>query len=99
MTTYSHTSPYYSTTIKNGYLDILTYRPITAEVDDIEYEVTSKYENRPDLLASDLYGDPRLWWVFAMRNKDILRDPVYDLTAGIRIFLPKLPTLKTDLGI
>jgi hypothetical protein len=99
MPTYHKTSPYGSTEIVNGYLDVMEFRDIPLERDDIRFEVTSTYENRPDLLAYDLYGDARLWWVFAVRNKRIIKDPIYDLTAGVKIYLPKMSTLKTVLGI
>jgi hypothetical protein len=61
--------------------------------------VASKYENRPDLLAYDLYGDSRLWWVFAVRNPSVIKDSIYDLVSGVSIYIPKLATLKKDLGI
>lgn len=96
---YSKTSPYYTTPIVNGYLDFMTLRDIPYDRDDILFEVTSTYENRPDLLAHDLYKDSSLWWVFAVRNKKILKDPVYDLKAGVKIYLPKMSTLKSVLGL
>jgi hypothetical protein len=99
MSIYSKTSPYFTTQFVNGYLDTMSFRDIPNERDDILFEVTSTYENRPDLLSYDLYGDARLWWVFAIRNKRILKDPVYDLQAGTKIYLPKLTTIKRVLGI
>lgn len=99
MTVYAKTSPYYGTIMNQGYLDIMTYRDFERQEDDIEWDVTKNYENRPDLLAFDLYGDVNLWWVFAMRNPNVIKDSIYDLRSGIKIFLPKLSTLKRDLGI
>ena len=99
MSNYSKTSPYFTTQISNGYLDTMTFRDIPNERDDILFEVTATYENRPDLLAYDLYQDAKLWWVFSMRNKRLLKDPVYDLRAGVKIYLPKLSTLKRALGL
>lgn len=99
MASYSRTSPYYNTDTTNGYLDILTFRPIPAETDDILFEITKTFENRPDLLAYDLYKDVNLWWVFAVRNSNILKDPVYDLVAGIKIYLPKITTIRSALGL
>lgn len=99
MTTYSRTSPYYSTPITNGYLDLLEFRDLAVEADDILWTVTKKYEYRPDLLAYDLYQDVGLWWVFAVRNKNIIKDPVFDLTAGSKIYLPKITAIKSALGI
>lgn len=99
MKNYSKTSPYYNTNIVNDYLDIIEFRDIPAERDDIQFEITKTYENRPDLLAYDIYKDSGLWWVFAVRNKSKIKDPVYDFVAGKKIFLPKLSTLKRELGI
>jgi len=96
---YSKTSPYYTTLIDNGYLDVMSFRDIPYQSDDILFEVTATYENRPDLLAYDLYQDSNLWWVFAMRNKTVIKDPVYDLVAGVKIYLPKKSTLVSVLGI
>lgn len=96
---YNKTSPYYKTEIVNGYLDVMSFRDIPSQRDDIVFEVTATYEFRPDLLAYDIYKDASLWWVFAVRNKTILKDPVYDLKAGIKIYLPKMSTMKTVLGI
>lgn len=99
MSNYNKTSPYFFTPIVNGYLDIMQMRDIPSETDDILFEVTSTYENRPDLLAYDLYENENLWWVFAMRNKKTLKDPVFDLVAGTKIYLPKLSTLQRILGL
>ena len=96
---YSNTSPYYKTEIVNGYLDVMAFRDIPSQRDDTLFEVTATYEFRPDLLAYDIYKDSKLWWVFAVRNKSILKDPVYDLKAGVKIYLPKMSTMKTVLGI
>ena len=99
MATYNKTSPYYATSEKNGYLDIIAFREIVAQVDDILFTVTKNYENRPDLLAYDLYKDVNLWWVFAVRNKTVIKDPVFDMVAGTKIYLPKITTIKSSLGI
>lgn len=99
MSEYSKTSPYYATEIVNGFLGIWNARDIPPESDDMLFEVTEKYQNRPDLLAYDLYSDVKLWWVFAVRNPSVLRDPVFDLIAGKQIYLPKMTTIKTALGI
>lgn len=84
--------------MNKGYLEILNFIDIPSEADDIQFSITSLYMHRPDLLAYDIYGDSQLWWVFAVRNKDVLRDPVYDFVPGQVIFLPKLETIKTAIG-
>lgn len=93
-------SPYANTKITpSGYLDILKPRPIPASASDVEFVVTPAYEHRPDLLAHDMYGNRRLWWVFAQRNPDVINDPVYDFEAGTRIFLPEGNRLLSSLGV
>lgn len=98
-TSYKKNSPYYNTVIKNGYLDVINFRDIPVEKNDIVFEITQTYQYRPDLLAFDLYKDVGLWWVFSVRNKSVLKDPVFDFTAGTKIYLPKLSTIKTTLGV
>jgi hypothetical protein len=97
--TYDKASPYYFTDQSQGYLDVIAFRDIPSQADDIQYVVDPIYMHRPDLLAYDYYQNAELWWVFAMRNKDIIKDPVYDLVPGVTIFIPKITTLKSVLGI
>ena len=99
MANYSNTSPYFATEQNLVSLDFFRPRTITAEPDDITYTIDRIYAYRPDLLAYDLYGSPRLWWVFAQRNPDQLEDPIYDFAPDVTIQLPKLSNLKSDLGI
>lgn len=99
MARYENTSPWGNTKIRNGqYLDILSIRPVPAENDDILYEIEPQYTHRPDLLAYDLYGSHKLWWIFAQRNMDTLKDPVYDFVAGTKIYLPKGRNVSAQLG-
>tara|TARA_B100001057_G_C22851875_1_gene951264 strand:- start:2472 stop:2771 length:300 start_codon:yes stop_codon:yes gene_type:complete len=99
MAKYSNTSPYFATEENNISLDFFVPRTITAEDDDISYTIDRIYAYRPDLLAFDLYGNPRLWWVFAQRNPDSIEDPIYDFAPGVVIQLPKLSNLQKDLGV
>lgn len=99
MATYSKNSPWYNTTQNSLYLELLTVRPVPAEGDDFLYTIESQYTHRPDLLAFDLYGDPKLWWIFVQRNMDILKDPIYDFEPGISIYCPKKSNLLKYLGV
>ncbi len=99
MSEYSSTSPYYSTGQNAINLDVLVPRTITAEADDQFYTIERTYAYRPDLLAFDLYGTPRLWWVFAQRNPNEIEDPIYDFTPGTKIFVPQGPALRSMLGV
>ena len=92
-------SPYARTTTNRGYLDILNPRPVPSSKEDILFEITSEYTYRPDLLAYITYGRRELWWVFAQRNMDVLKDPVFDFIAGTKIYLPDPKELRNTLGI
>lgn len=97
---YPATSPYNQTDIFNSkFLDVMSNRPIPKQPSDIYYTITKVYEYRPDLLAFDLYNDSRLWWVFAQRNPNTLKDPYFDFKTGVSIFIPKMDLLKQVLGI
>lgn len=100
MIKYESSSPWFDTRVQGDlYLDILTIRSVPADADDILYEVQPQYAYRPDLLSYDLYGTKNLWWVFAQRNMEILKDPVNDLVPGLKIFLPKGDALARQLGV
>lgn len=97
--TYTNLSPWYTTEIKEGYLDLLSIRPVSAEPDDFLYNIEAQYTYRPDLLAYDLYGEASLWWVFIQRNLDVLQDPIFDFVPGKQIYIPKGSSLKSVLGL
>jgi hypothetical protein len=98
MALYDNNSPYAKTDYSAGYLDVQVFRDIPQSVDDVLFTVGKEYENRPDLLAYDLYQTSSLWWVFSVRNKNILRDPVFDMVAGIKIYVPTQATITSALG-
>jgi hypothetical protein len=97
---YPATSPYYLTnTVNDQYLDVLTPRSFYSDPTDTYWTITAGYNLRPDLLAYDLYSDSRLWWVFAQRNPNTLKDPLFDFVSGVNIYIPKLNLLKAQLGM
>jgi alpha-L-fucosidase len=98
-TKYSSASPWFTTPITNNYLDIWQPRNLVEEVDDFRYVLEPQYTYRPDLLAYDLYGTPKLWWVFIKRNMDRIQDPIFDFIPGVEIFIPKKSTLFRSLGL
>lgn len=99
MATYNRASPYYNSKQNNLYLELITIRPVPAEADDFLYTIETQYKNRPDLLAYDLYGNPKLWWVFVQRNMSILKDPIYDFSPGTQIYCPKKSNLEKYIGV
>jgi len=98
-TVYSSSSPYAQTRTFGNFLDVMINRPISKADDDVLYAIDKVYEYRPDMLASDLYGNSALWWVFAQRNPNVLKDPLFDFRAGVQIYIPKKATLQSDLGV
>ena len=99
MAKYSSTSPYFKTPQSANSLGVFVPRTLTSEEDDQSYTIERTYAYRPDLLAYDLYGSPRLWWVFAQRNPDQIEDSIYDFKPGVTIQLPKASNVNSDLGI
>jgi len=99
MATYSSSSLWYNTKQNNLNLEIWQPRPIPVADDDFQYTIQPQYNYRPDLLAYDIYGNPKLWWVFTQRNIDILMDPIYDFRSGVTIALPKKSSLLSSLGL
>lgn len=96
---YDSTSPYFETGYSQFFLDSMVNRPIPKEDDDLTFTINRTYQYRPDLLAYDLYQNAALWWVFYQRNPNTLTAPPLDFVVGVQIYLPKMTTLKTALGI
>jgi hypothetical protein len=97
---YTASSPYFTSKVVNGkYLDVMNNRPIPGDASDVHWAITPTYNLRPDLLAHDLYGDSKLWWVFAQRNPNTIKDPLADFVTGTYIFISKHSTLKKALGL
>ena len=99
MANYTVSSPWATTQQNNLYLELLDIRPVPAEDDDFLYIIENHYKHRPDLLAYDLYGNTKLWWVFVQRNMSILKDPIYDFEPGVSIYIPKKTNLEKYLGV
>jgi hypothetical protein len=98
MAIYKKTSPWYITKQNTLYLELLTLRTIPTSDDDFKYVIENQYRHRPDLLAFDLYQDAKLWWVFAQRNRSILKDPIYDFSPGTTIFCPAKANINIALS-
>jgi hypothetical protein len=99
MAKYSTASPYYGTPQWGQFLDIWKSKSIPADVTDALYQIDPPYNLRPDLLAYDLYQDANLWWVFAVRNPDILVNPIFNFVAPVIIYVPTKDVVQKALGI
>ena len=82
------TSQYLLTPIKDWYLDITVPRNVTSSNYDALVFIPPAFDQRPDLMSQQQYGTPRLWWVFAVRNPDLIIDPIQDFVAGLQIYIP-----------
>ena len=98
MPEYSKKSAYALTDVNAHYLNLLVDRPIPKLESDVYFTITQTYHMRPDLLAYDLYSDSELWWVFAQRNPDALKNPLLDFSTGTEIYVPDIDTLRNVLG-
>lgn len=99
MAHYSKTSPYSKTPQWGNFLDLWNGITMPADVSDARYQIDPPYNLRPDLLAHDMYKDSNLWWVFAVRNPDVLLDPVFNFVAPTIIYVPSYAVVKTALGL
>lgn len=95
---YDNQSPYKNTDqiTVNGvsYLDFWKGIVITPNSADQYLVLTSQYQYRPDKLSWDYYQTPKLWWVFSLRNPDVLIDPIWDMTSGVGIWIPAKAALS-----
>jgi hypothetical protein len=100
-TTYSSSSQYYNTSFDTqGWLSYWVPRSFPVSASDQIITISAVYDQRPDLLAHDLYGDARLWWVFAQRNPNQLAaDPLGNFVSGLQIYIPSKAQLNSGLGI
>jgi hypothetical protein len=95
---YDSRSPYYYTRQESqqiDYLDVWTPISIQPNPDDMMVRLENRHAGRPDLLSYDLYGTPSLWWVFALRNPDVIKDPIYDFKPDLVIYAPQRQNMGT----
>jgi hypothetical protein len=79
---------YANTYIRDFYLDLWQEPGMAFSDSDEKQTIPTKYNKRPDLMANEIYGSPNYWWIFALRNKDLLIDPVEDFISGLEIRIP-----------
>lgn len=95
---YASASPYAATPQLSWRLLNYVHRVIPIGDADREITIQTKHEFRPDLLSNDLYNTPEYWWVFMARNMDLIRDPIWDLKAGMTIIAPSLSAIQAAQG-
>lgn len=97
---YTKTSPYVNTPQRDlfiEYLDIYTNRPVVTDDSDEFIVIGPRFHQRPDLLSTELYSTPQLWWVFVVRNPNLMIDPIFDLKSGLEIFVPTRKRMLTSI--
>tara|TARA_B100000809_G_scaffold264804_1_gene321691 strand:- start:1420 stop:1725 length:306 start_codon:yes stop_codon:yes gene_type:complete len=95
---YSGDSFYANTKTVDFYLGAWNDDINLSTIGDTTVEIHSKYNLRPDLMAFDMYGSPNYWWVFALKNKDKLIDPVEDFKTGVVLTIPSKNGIRSLIG-
>lgn len=95
---YPASSPYFDTGQTSWYMSPIKLRDIPPDSTDVLYVVDKKYEFKPTLMSDDAYGTPSYWWVFMVRNMDAIRDPIWDLKAGLALMIPTKKRITELLG-
>jgi hypothetical protein len=80
------------TAFSNFYLDTASL-PSLADSGGDMIEVPMECNNRIDLFSYKVYGSSRLWWIIALANADVIRDPIWDFRSGITVLVPRDPVL------
>ena len=95
---YDRYSPYKNTSQTSWYLDI--YNPIKiVEADDDEFfTIPAEYNCKPMAYAKYKYNSERLYYIFAITNPDIIKDPIYDFKVGVKIRVPTYERIQKLFG-
>ena len=70
-------------------------RPLENRIDDIQFIVTPGFANRPDLIASLIYGQDRYSWIVLQYNNIV--DVATELVVGKELLLPAVNRLMLDI--
>ncbi len=80
-------------------LNYMNLPKVESSTSDTQFLITKKYANRPDLLANDKFGSPELWWILALSNLEIIKDPITDFKEGTIIRLVTENKAKSIAGM
>lgn len=70
-------------------------KPMAFTNSDVDFEITAKYNKRPDLLAFDIYGSARLQWLVLQFNSIV--DINTEFVTGATIRLPLRSRVYSEL--
>lgn len=79
------------------YLDVAKL-PVVSNLTGNYVVVPTECENRIDLFSYQQYGSSRYWWIIALANADLIKDPIWDFTAGLTVLVPKDMALLEKLA-
>lgn len=85
--TYDRKSYLRDTSFSDFYLDTASL-PSVSNVEGQYVVVPPECNYRIDLFAYQQYGSSRLWWLIALANIDIIKDPIWDFTSGLTVLVP-----------
>ena len=76
--------------------------PIISPHGHVEAKLLADNENWHDAIQflknQNSLDDIDFWYVFMLRNRDIIIDPIWDFTEDKKIYIPKLSTILQALG-
>lgn len=98
MVQFKRKSPYFETPIGSRFIGHYVHREIPSDDTDYDLTVGVKYNERPGLLAYDLFGTRDLFWVFIAMNRDRMTDPIFSLQSGMVITVPTRERLLALIG-
>lgn len=82
---------------RSFYLDVAKLPKLSDSVGDLVI-VPTECENRIDLFSYQQYGSSRYWWLIALANADLIKDPIWDFTAGLTVLVPRDTELLEKLA-
>ena len=88
MATYRSDSHLATTPVNSKYTEYYEPNAVYRDRATRVVELTEKHAGRPDVLAHELYGNARLWWVFVHMNPNKIKDPVRDFVPGKKLLVP-----------
>ena len=94
---YDSKSYLYNTNYNKFYLDVASLTSLKDATGDYVV-VPPSCEHRIDLFSYQQYNSSRLWWVIALANADIIKDPIWDFKSGLTLLVPRNTALIEQLA-
>jgi hypothetical protein len=85
------------TSYRSFYLDTSKLPKLTTSNGDYVI-VPPECKYRMDLFSYQQYGSSRFWWIIALANADLIKDPIWDFISGLTVFVPRDSDLLEKLS-